>query len=369
MKLSKLVQFKLEHSPGKANPLEIKDVTLGDLNLIVGQNGSGKTRVLNVIYNFSQVITKGARPNDNVSWDLEFINDQGKNVHYYLECKGSTIVSETMKIEGLDVLVRTKTKSQIYSETQKSLVDFSPPEDTLAAQVRRDEKEHPFLVELYNWGSETHVYRVNSLVPENVNIAPSASYNNKVLGGFEHASNMYEDLSAASKKRLLDDFNVLGFNIKEAKNVRDKKLPFGVKLIHFVESGFKDPLPQYEISAGMLRAFFELIVVQWAVDHDATQKTILIDDFTEGLDYRRADIFNEIVQNKIKGKRIQLVLTSNSRVLMNGINIQHWNILERRGSTISSYNYENSKAKFDEFRSTGLNNFTLFSSDFLKNDG
>ena len=51
---------------------------------------------------------------------------------------------------------------------------------------------------------------------------------------------------------------------------------------------------------------------------------------------------------------------------MNTVFLKAWTVLNRRGSTVSVYNYENSKTYFDEFEFTGMNNFDFFATDYLR---
>ena len=115
----------------------------------------------------------------------------------------------------------------------------------------------------------------------------------------------------------------------------------------------------------MFRAFSLLAMIQHVLDTVKGNITILVDDLCEGLDYERSINFTKLLFNKLKEKNIQLIVTSNDSFLMNAVGIEYWNILIREKSTVKAFNYKNSKEIFDDFKFTGLNNFDLFSSDFL----
>jgi hypothetical protein len=58
-------------------------------------------------------------------------------------------------------------------------------------------------------------------------------------------------------------------------------------------------------------------------------------------------------------------MATNDRFVMNAVPLQYWSVLRRHGGGAEVLNYENSKAKFDEFKFTGMNNFDFFATDFL----
>jgi hypothetical protein len=59
-------------------------------------------------------------------------------------------------------------------------------------------------------------------------------------------------------------------------------------------------------------------------------------------------------------------MTTNDRFIMNAVPLEYWLILSRDGGQVTSLNYRNSKEMFDDFESTGLSNFDLFSSGYYK---
>lgn len=50
---------------------------------------------------------------------------------------------------------------------------------------------------------------------------------------------------------------------------------------------------------------------------------------------------------------------------MDVVDLKYWNILQRKGDKVTAINIYNSPELFEDFEFTGLNNFDLFSSDFI----
>jgi hypothetical protein len=91
----------------------------------------------------------------------------------------------------------------------------------------------------------------------------------------------------------------------------------------------------------------------------------VIDDLCEGLDYARATKLGKLVYSLCQDSEIQLVATSNDNSLMEVVDIEDWNILQREGKVVSTINAQSHPALFEKFPFTGLSNFDFFSSDFI----
>ncbi len=65
----KILSYKYWQSGGES--WEISEILLGNINLLVGDSGSGKTRLLNTIFNFGRYAV-GNREIGNGCWDVTF---------------------------------------------------------------------------------------------------------------------------------------------------------------------------------------------------------------------------------------------------------------------------------------------------------
>ncbi len=92
---------------------------------------------------------------------------------------------------------------------------------------------------------------------------------------------------------------------------------------------------------------------------------ILIDDIGEGLDYERASALIKLLIDKAKKSRVQLIMSTNDRFVMNNVPLKYWSIMRRFPNESTIYNYKNSSKQFEDFELTGLNNFDFFTSDFV----
>ncbi len=82
----------------------IDDVSLGEINLVVGKNSSGKTRTLNAITDLVSMLKgRGNKTTGPVSYDMTFRNDEGY-MRYELSYDPETIRMERLYV-GEDLLL------------------------------------------------------------------------------------------------------------------------------------------------------------------------------------------------------------------------------------------------------------------------
>ena len=116
---------------------------------------------------------------------------------------------------------------------------------------------------------------------------------------------------------------------------------------------------QLGMSTGMFRVLALLIHVNFA-QFKGSASSVLIDDIGEGLDFDRSLRLIELLRRKAEIYGFQLVMTTNDKFVMNHVPLEEWTVLHRTGNVVHVRNYENSKRAFDEFKFTGLSNFSFF---------
>lgn len=58
-------------------------------------------------------------------------------------------------------------------------------------------------------------------------------------------------------------------------------------------------------------------------------------------------------------------MSTNDRFVMNSVPLEEWSVLRREGGKVTVHNYSNSRETFDDFKFTGLSNFSFLELDFL----
>lgn len=350
---------------------EIRDVNFDMFNLIVGLNATGKTRLINVIWNLVRMLSRKTPNLLNGTWQLTYKNRKtDERYSYALDILNGIVHSEEIRINQQLVLERKRETGRIYSYTTENMVDFSPPAQELTLFVRRDVKEFPFLEEMLLWANNFRGYRFSMADPRQITVPTNVDALLENLSTTPYL--LLEALKEAPDiiQTIIDDFSLIGYPIDMA-SVEQTRLPGmpGEVLVSFVkEQDLACKTRQMEMSQGMYRAFSLVVIIQYLLKL-RQECTVVIDDLGEGLDFERSSKITMLLFEKIKNSDIQLIITSNDRFLMNAIDMKYLNLLERNGHVVEAHNYANSKGKFDEFRLSGLNTFDFFRGKMYKEWG
>jgi predicted ATP-dependent endonuclease of OLD family len=344
------------------NHWKIDGVFFGKKNLIVGENSSGKSRLLNVIHNLAGSISQRDQKIYDGNWNLIFETNRG-DFEYSLHVDKGEVLSESIDLDGKSLLERNKMTSKIFSRKMNDYVEISPPVSKLTLHVRRDEKEYDFLEDLIKWSMS--VKKINFIhAPTNIEVNENKPDDFNSLG---IAPTILSALNDTDVKNVIKNLNKIGYKI-EALEVKPENISGvpTIKLINTKEVDLLHPVVQLELSSGMFRAMATFILLQYFLKK-TDDLLILIDDIGEGLDYHRSLSFAKLLFSIVKKiPSIQIIATTNDQFMMDSVAIEDWNILKRKKTTVTAMNYINSKKVFDAFRMTGLSNFDLLVSENAK---
>jgi predicted ATPase len=365
-----MILKKLRYSEHKDSDRfwEIKNLEFGMMNLIIGLNATGKTRLIRIIDNFAKLLSKKTGVFLSGAWEIEFDNKEKGKYKYKLELHEGKIEYEELKLGRKVLLKRIGDKGRIESVTQKRKIKINPPINELTLHVRRDLKDHPFLEDLFNWAESLLGYQFTNARTDFLFVPLKELQLESLqdLGAVPYILKSIID-DKMIKKSIISDCNAIGYPIEDI-NIDQVPLQNSRNLAYIVvvkEMDVKFPIHQMNMSQGMYRALSLVIIIAFLLKTNK-ECTVVVDDVGEGLDFQRASKLTEILFNKLEGTNIQLIVTSNDRYLINSVNFRLLNILERKGQEVEAYNYTNSKKIFDEFKYTGLNNFDLFADKMFK---
>jgi hypothetical protein len=345
-----------------------------NINLIVGINGTGKTRSLNVIANLA-LILKGKKTVRECDYFVEFFDDNSsKNISYRLKIHSGIIEEETFKLGNETLLDRNKKgEGFIYSEDLEKKLKMGISPSQVAVVSKKDSVHHPFLADLCNWAKGVRHYYFGKDMGKGSYIAVRGD-RDIVEGDPSNVDDVIATFIAAQKKfgeqfiiDLKRDMNGIGYDIENvgtciSKGVRvasfDEVLELCVK-----EKDIEGNTEQSKMSQGMFRAFSVLIHANYAF-YSGNGKCILLDDIGEGLDYARSNALIKLLVEKFKETGTQLLMTTNDRFVMNSVPLEYWAVLTRSGGRCRVVSKETAPQAFEEFSFTGLNNFDFLTTRF-----
>jgi energy-coupling factor transporter ATP-binding protein EcfA2 len=379
-----LTNVKYSEFEGKPESWSLDDFCLGKINLVVGKNSTGKTRITNIIAGLSDFASGKSRAIfDSANYDFKF--SEGDNIYrYILTILEKEVVREIFYENGYALLDRNGdgTCTLYFEKEKKNITIQIPDKNQIAVFARRDTIQHPFLEKIFSWANELRLYRFGSSLGRNYSIAINAiqslsleSINQKnteipvaifILG--------LQKFQESFQKRIVAYMQEIGFDISDVSVNPDRYTRFNshegipLLLLYVTEKGVKVPISQRELSQGIFRALSLIIQLTFNI-LEKTASTILIDDIGEGLDFDRSSkLIKLLIEIAEKNDNIQLIISTNDRFVMNNVPLEYWQLIQRSGGECKVFNYQNSKEKFDEFEYMGLNNFDFLATDYLNSE-
>jgi AAA15 family ATPase/GTPase len=161
MFLQKINYSELE---GEPKYWKIRDLNFGPINLIVGLNATGKTRLISVISSLAKILMKELKVDAN--WEVDFKNlDNNEILNFTLQIKNNTVIKEEIAQGGKKLLERNEEKGLLWYFRDNKRIKIFPPQNELTLSIRRDTKEFLFFEELINWAGEFHGYPFTNARP------------------------------------------------------------------------------------------------------------------------------------------------------------------------------------------------------------
>ncbi|MDR2692316.1 MAG: ATP-binding protein [Dysgonamonadaceae bacterium] len=378
-----MILKKIEYSEyeGESNAWKFREVTLEKVNLLVGQNATGKTRTITVISWLANMLA-GLQPQllNSGNYTVEF-SDNNDIYQYFLKIKQHKVLSEKLIFNG-DIKVERNADGtgELFAEAVGSgqMIQFKISENQLIVFSKRDAVQHPYLEKLFEWANGVRLYAFGTPLGKDVGfftndinqLPVNPRDTNGVAALFVKG---IQDFGKGFRDDIIELMGKIGYNIEKidvAPNPIVGLIPTGLPLqmIYIVEKSGTAMIFQMEMSQGMFRALSLLIQITYNI-RKKSSTTILVDDIGEGLDFERSSgIIKVIVDTAEKDSEIQFVMSTNDRFVMNGVPLKYWQLIKRKGGECVIYNYGNSKDIFDEFEFTGLSNFSFLSTDFISQE-
>ncbi|MDR2498790.1 MAG: ATP-binding protein [Tannerellaceae bacterium] len=377
-----MILNKIEYNEfeGTPNVWMLQKVTLEKVNLLVGQNATGKTRTITVISWLANMLA-GLQPQlvSSGNYTAEF-SDNNDTYQYFLKIDEQKVMYEKLILNG-DIKVERKANGtgELFAKAVGSgqMIKFQIPENQLIVFSKRDTVQHPYLEKLFEWADGVRLYAFGTALGKDIGftvkdisqLQVNPRDPNSVAALFAKG---VKDFGESFRKDIIELMGKIGYDlnfIDVASNPNIGLLPIGLPLqmIKVVEEGRKVPIFQLEMSQGMFRALSLLIQIRYNM-RKKFLTTILIDDIGEGLDFERSSGIIKVIVDTAEKSDIQFVMSTNDRFVMNSVPLKYWQVIKRNGGECVIYNYGNSKAIFDEFEFTGLSNFSFLSTDFISQE-
>lgn len=359
---------------GEPRQWELDRTEFGNVNLVVGKNSTGKSRVLNVISSVSRIISGAqSKPFTSGRFVIE-VELGGKLFSYLISFHEGKVGEEILRVDGIERLIRdAEGEGRVYYASEERDIPFQISPETIAIQNKNDRLQHPFIHELSEWAAGVALYNFGSdfgrtrlmSQPSSEQIGstdrqPQTDVDNTVgiyIGAFQRFGEAFD-------RAVIRDMATLGYNLEEvaAESMGNAGLGIPSNLLGLItverDLGVLRN-SQLTMSQGMFRALALVIHLNLAILSD-DKKLLLIDDIGEGLDYERATQIIDLIIRAAEKREIQVIMTSNDRFVMNRVPLDYWAVLERAGRHVRAFTPRNSPETFENFKFIGLSNFDFF---------
>jgi len=159
-----------------ASEWRLEGCRLGDINLIVGKNASGKTRILRSIELLASLLcgnTDLHPEKKRRDWTLTFDSDSENNQKIYkLITQDGKVFQEKYDVGNKNYCNRENLgEGKIWANKigdHGDYIDFQVPTDELAALKKRDTIQHPFFEDIFEWSNSLISYQCGTDLGRNI---------------------------------------------------------------------------------------------------------------------------------------------------------------------------------------------------------
>lgn len=373
----RIVSFSYSEFLGDPRQWILEQFELESSNLLVGENSAGKSRIVNVIHGLTRLLN-GEVPKVFESGHYRVtLSSELVTYDYELFIRDSAVVKEVLTQNDITLLDRGENGiGTIWAEKIQLHIDFEAPPDQIAAKSRRDSIQHPFFEDIHSWADSTRFFPFGSALGrhELTSFTPAVAKPNDLsfeIPQAERVSQIYtrafQEFGSRFDKAILRDLETLGYSCSAvgAKAEFFHGLESPVVLLFLKEKDIKATVTQLIMSQGMYRALSLVIHLNFFIFR-GIPRLLLIDDIGEGLDFARSKSFIDMLIERASKHKIQLVMTTNDRFVMNGVDLRYWGIVERKASRVNVINRIKEPKVFSEFSELGLNNFDFFAGKYYE---
>jgi len=325
------------------------EVCFGDVNLLVGLSASGKTRLLNTIFNLG-AFTVRQNFFKNGHWNLEF-EQEGKKYNWEIITKrissaASLIAKETL-YENSKLIIKRDEDKFIFKDKEipklplqltsifllKEMECIMPIYDGFSSIMRRE-----------FFGNTLKEQAENILITQEV----SEEFKVTAAQGKEYfLSKLYKsDLPVSARlyfleKHFKEEYKIITDYLKSIfpfiedvlfLDITEFRPNFPIKgkmpIFCIKEKHVKKQIPYEELSSGMQK------VILFLTDIKTFPKgsIYLIDEYENSLGINAINIFPSFLSEVEQD--IQFFITSHHPYLINNIGVKNWYILHRKGSNV-----------------------------------
>lgn len=353
----KLITYKL--SSVEPDGWDFDKVSFDRVNLLVGDSGTGKTRLVNTIVNFAKQIVSEKIIHTG-DWDIEFEVD-GNAFSYRLVVKNSQedIAEKEIVYEEL---TRSSDKELLVKRDQGTFIWKSSEMPKLAKNIStivmlREEEE---IRDIYSgfrrivarrfFGDELNQnFQFGALSPD-VQKRLIEKHDASLLLNepidFHNKMNLLKAIDSKMYSRIVDQYRtafpyVIDTSIQALSQMfQSVPMPLQAPVFCIREKAIEKWIPVNDISSGMQKLFLLILDLHLMKDSGI----LLIDEYENSLGINAINFLPDLIYTI--SEKCQFIITSHHPYIINNIPIENWHVFHRKGLHVSIKSGKELKEKY-----------------------
>lgn len=322
--------------------IEFKNLSIGDFNLLIGDNAQGKTRLFNVLNFISSLfIGKPRIITTHFLANMKFqykIDNNDWDVNYILEMKpqnGKNIFEEEVKLDK-KVIYSSKKKILFNENKQEEIKNFYIP-NNIPAVMSITEYDFVTLNTIREFFQK--IVYISSNKTKDFHFDDRAVVPNEIGTNISSVLHNWNKNTPELFNEVINEFKRCFSFIKEVDFAQKHPLRDLAHMIQFKEKGVKKPILQGNWSAGMYRLLHLIMTTKIPFEPSilsSAPSLILIDEIENGLDFKTLKYIIKYLQDY--SDESQVIITSHSPLVCDFISPKNWIVVKREGSTLKFTN-------------------------------
>lgn len=338
---------------------EFSSIALGRINLLVGDSGTGKSRLLNTIVNFSKQLVSERITYDG-DWDIDF-RVNGAAYNYKLVVKNSLQEINEKEIV-YEELTDSHTNKQLIKREKDSLFWKDKEIPKLAKNISTIAmlKEEKDIREIYDGFRRVVARRFDRdelsknfqfrAIPPDIEQRLVEKKDAQVLISepfdFHTKMNLLRTIDPAMYTKIVDLYKkafpyVTETSIQPLSQIfKSVPMPLQSPVFCIKEKHIAKWIPVNDISSGMQKIF--LLILDLFLMKDSG--ILLIDEYENSLGINAINFLPDLIYTI--SEQCQFIITSHHPYIINTIPIEDWHVFHRRGLTVTVKSGREMKQKY-----------------------
>lgn len=351
----RIVEYK--YSDGPAGGWDYSKIKLGKINLFVGESGSGKTKLLNTIFNISQLASPNNKTNYRGAWEIVFKVGATQYSWLYENSTGEGIDKEIItRSEGGNTQTLVSRKKGEFLFNDKALPKLSS--QISAISLLAEEADIQPIFESINKVIRRNFFGDALERTTTLGNIPAGLLSE--LGKSKDMRKVKDDLPLSVRLYLLskvfpEKYNQICDNFKTVfSSVESCDLPDATTVYPEMNLAISGKIPVFavrekgvegyiginELSSGMQKVLLLLTdIISLAGDH-----IYLLDEYENSLGVNAINFFPDFLSQF--GGNNQFIITTHHPYLINNMPIKDWYVFHRSGSDVTIKHGEELEEKF-----------------------